>query len=749
MLFSLLFWPPGLVYCVKKRHALERARTVPPQKHMAARDRRGFKVVPTVDGDVSTSQIYDSERDVPLRALAPIGRKPVAASHQSPASIVNSTTIEQQETMLYTPPTTADKPPPPLFVSSGLGRPARKPIVNWVDAAATLLSVLCLIASVVVISPSFAYAAELAYTRQIIAVGFLLGVMSQCMLRTVPFAFLLIEAQYGRSTLQNLDGLLRWTPLANNLGAIWRTCIVILLLLPLGLSVGYKRYTGGIGDTHATMKTVGLGPTAPPGTQGIGFTSTMTNATLPFVGATIDNETVPSFGAARGGGGGGGQVYGYNLVLFSTTDAAALDAPLPENVSSIQHSLGPGEAATISADVRGTASHYHTLGDSDRSNASWADAWTYGAWKTITLYNGYKFGFLAVSTASGDGPGWYNSSWVYMGAYPTDNDDDDDRVTFQRTASLCTVSRKSCHATWTVTSSSILLASATCDSDLWSGYQYLTSSQLGVADSMPPLMAEYLAPFATTRNASDWRVPSFALAAASMYQSRVASSSGSVPVQLAGSLYQDWLLNDTTSGTSFGTINDTGTPLNLSTGAYTERYNGTLTRVLNRPVLRADWSLYALLAIQPSLTALAFVAVCALHETPISRGFGLISVLAGVERGGLDVLAGATFSGETKRSVTMEIRVVEDDDDEEEDEDEDGDGDGEEHNIGPASPTTTAMATKTKPKTKAKVCSTTNPTTRRRKLQYLIGCGGTTRRPGLTSTTRSRHQRVDRKMKYY
>lgn len=673
----------------------------------------GFKEVPAVD--VSTGQTYNSDRDVPFRVLGSVGRKPVA----TPQDRVPIASTIEQESMLSTQ--RAEKAPP-----ASLGRPARKAVVNWVDAVATLLCILCLIAAIVIISPSFAYAAELAYTRQIIAVGFLLGVMTQCMLRTMPFAFLLIEAHYGRSTLQNFDGLLRWTPLANNLGAIWRTSIIIVLLLPLGLSIGYKRYTGGLGDTHATTGTVGLGPTAPPGTQGIGFTSTMTNATLPFVGATIDNETVPSFDDQ------GGQVYGYNLVLFAATDAAALDAPLAENISSIQASLSPAEAVTISADVRGTASHYHTLSDSDRTNASWTDAWAYGAWKTITLYNGYKFGFLAVSTASGDSPGWYNSSWVYMGAFPTDNDDDADRRTFQRTASLCTVSRKSCHATWTVTSSSILLASATCSTDLWSGYQYLASSQLGVADTMPPLMAEYLAPFATTRNASSWRVPSFAMAVASMYQSRIASSSGAVPVQLAGSLYQDWLYNDTydNATTTTSPSSSSPVPLNLTTNAYTERYNGTLTRVLTRPVLRAEWSLYVLLAIQPLLTTLAFVAICAFHETPISRGFGLKSVLAGVERDTLDLLAGATFSGETKRPVTMEIRVVEVQVEAEKDEE-----------ISMTHTTTLPPTTNTNNANHSVIT----------RLQYLIGYGNGQgygygrRRP----TRPNHHRRVDRKIKYY
>ena len=45
---------------------------------------------------------------------------------------------------------------------------------------------------------------------------------------------------------------------------------------------------------------------------------------------------------------------------------------------------------------------------------------------------------------------------------------------------------------------------------------------------------------------------------------------------------------------------------------------------------------------------------------PLDKGFGLISILSGVERGSLDNLAGAALSGELKRTVRLVLRPVQD-----------------------------------------------------------------------------------------
>lgn len=586
------------------------------------------------------------EHDVPFRVPAPpASRKAVPTSRDR----LSATSSVEYERMLTEK---RDKE----FVTS-LGKPERKGSINWVDALATLLSILCLIGAIVVVNPSFSYSAYLGYTEQIIAVGFLLGIMTQCMLRTVPHAFLLIEARYGQSTLQNFDGLLRWTPLADNMGAIWTVLLGVLLLLPLGLSIGYKRYTGGIGSTGSVTTVVEFGTSSPPGTQSTGVLNQMVNATLPFMAATTTNETLPEFST------GSGQVYGYNLALFSDSEAAALDIPLAETVLSIQAELGSGEFARVSADVRGTMARHHPLSETSMDDADWEDAWAYGDWRAFNLWgDAYYLGFLAVSGAKDGGPedddprSW-NSSWVFLGAFnesTTSNASEntiENALAFQHAARLFTLSRVSCHATWNITTGSILLAAARCGDELWKGYQFYTSSRLSIAERVPSLLPEYLAPFTTFRKGSPWEMSTYVMSVASGYQSRMASSLGSVPVQVDGSIYQDW---------ASATNSTAASPLNLTSGLYQETYNSTLTKSIQRPVLRSDWSLYCLVAIQPFLTVLGIVTIYLLRRVPLAHGFGLISVLAGVDKDGLDILAGATLSGQTKKAVSMQVDVVED-----------------------------------------------------------------------------------------
>jgi hypothetical protein len=46
-------------------------------------------------------------------------------------------------------------------------------------------------------------------------------------------------------------------------------------------------------------------------------------------------------------------------------------------------------------------------------------------------------------------------------------------------------------------------------------------------------------------------------------------------------------------------------------------------------------------------------------STPIDRGFGLISILAGIERNSLSVLKGASLSGELRGDARLRIDAIE------------------------------------------------------------------------------------------
>ena len=84
-------------------------------------------------------------------------------------------------------------------------------------------------------------------------------------------------------------------------------------------------------------------------------------------------------------------------------------------------------------------------------------------------------------------------------------------------------------------------------------------------------------------------------------------------------------------------------------------YNTTGTLQLTRGTLIPHWQLILVLAVQPLLALCAYVGTCMLYKTPLRRGFGMIAVLAGVQKDSLALLQGASFSGELNADVTLHI----------------------------------------------------------------------------------------------
>lgn len=75
-----------------------------------------------------------------------------------------------------------------------------------------------------------------------------------------------------------------------------------------------------------------------------------------------------------------------------------------------------------------------------------------------------------------------------------------------------------------------------------------------------------------------------------------------------------------------------------------------------RPTMQKTRWLYLVLAIQPLLTIIAAILTVILHSTPLSKGFGLISILSGIDRQSLDHLAGTSLSGELIKAVKLVIK---------------------------------------------------------------------------------------------
>ena len=175
-----------------------------------------------------------------------------------------------------------------------LGKPTNKRRLHSLHALSAALSLVCLSVAIAAVANerwSWSLGKD---NRQLIVLGFLLGIMNLCLASVTPTAFLLLEARFGPSTLQNYEGLLRNQVLSARLSFFWRLLLALMLALPLALSVAYKTFTGG--ESRLRVKAANYdhsyasyyGMFAPSGLEALGEgkgIASFTNATIPFLSA--------------------------------------------------------------------------------------------------------------------------------------------------------------------------------------------------------------------------------------------------------------------------------------------------------------------------------------------------------------------------------------------------------------------------------------------------------------------------------
>ncbi|UQC83247.1 uncharacterized protein CLUP02_08741 [Colletotrichum lupini] len=253
--------------------------------------------------------------------------------------------------------------------------------------------------------------------NQLIVVGFLLSITSLCLGSVAPILFILIEARFGKSTIQNYDGLLRNKPTASRLGMSWRVALILMLALPIALSVAYKTFTGGESQMeidsfdYISNKTY-YGMFQPPGILSFNGVSGFLNAATAFREATklSSNGSEPPFPTLP-------STYGYNILLLNVTSAAALDTIQAFYVIAIQERLAIGESWTITAPVTGTVATFNKMMDSDRqtfesdfvSHFLNRNAWGFD---TKDMFNGWS---LTLTNRKSDS----DQSIQYIGLEPT------------------------------------------------------------------------------------------------------------------------------------------------------------------------------------------------------------------------------------------------------------------------------------------------------------------------------------------
>lgn len=89
-------------------------------------------------------------------------------------------------------------------------------------------------------------------------------------------------------------------------------------------------------------------------------------------------------------------------------------------------------------------------------------------------------------------------------------------------------------------------------------------------------------------------------------------------------------------------------------GIHRRLYQSQGTYIKTTPTLKRSPLLAVVLAVNPTILALALlVRVIFLSKAPISKNFGTVALLAGIDKGSLDIVRGAAYSGKIKRDIRV------------------------------------------------------------------------------------------------
>ncbi|KAJ5168170.1 uncharacterized protein N7482_003764 [Penicillium canariense] len=476
------------------------------------------------------------------------------------------------------------------------------------------------------IGPAWSLSWKLGLTNQLVVIGLLLSLMNECTGILAATFFLIVETRRKTPTLQNYEAIIKKSVFLDKADVRWRASFLLLTLLPLVLSVAYKKLIGGSSTMEIQSqfpRYYGLVP-LPLGTLNVMNNSIyyMINASVPYMVASSSARSTPRFPA----------VYGFNTILLDNTSTALLDLPSPDFLSSIQQNLTIGESWSISAAVDGTIARYNASISSYRDNdAFWTSALNHSynptGLSTISLYNGYQIGMInGLQSLHSENPGPYclmgffkgNAYGLHIYSKMTESTS----LAFRQAAYMFEIQRERCQGKWTVTRGSIQLVSGSCTGERAEQVVFNSTTPY-YADTLP-LLSQWLSRYSPTNSHSQspWLVPSLTTSVASMFWARI--------------IY-----------------------MNPTNNVYPEMYYPPTEEIIRstRLTLQANWGLYLTLSIHPILCTMMLLSICFCYQTPVGTGFGLISVLASIRRDSLDQLRGAGLSGTLTKTVPMKIVV--------------------------------------------------------------------------------------------
>ncbi|KAF7510061.1 hypothetical protein GJ744_007165 [Endocarpon pusillum] len=502
-----------------------------------------------------------------------------------------------------------------LSTHGGLGIPCRIQRFTWWDVTAVAgASIACILAVVAVLAR--ATAMLLGQTYQLVVLGLMLSIMGLSTQRQIQKLILLYEVRFGASTLQNFDAIIRNDHFASVMSWQPRLILWFLLLLPLGLSVSYKTFSGGSTERIVRASDTDFCATAAPGYQLIGNgLSLLVTVYLPF-------WMKPALG----------RTFGFNLYVADNTTAAILDAPCPTDLTQLQSSLQDDQSLIIVAKVNATVTESISPSSLERNDPAYWDSvqesYNEGALHNEADVNGVNAGIWA-----GQAQG-YNWTLIYLSRWNVTQNQ-----TFESQAERFVTTRRTCIGTWNITrttASLINVANLQTRDEVEQNQSVIQKNQLSIGT----MFFQFLLEFDWTSRKT-WNQP---LPDSSILHPEFTPAINTRSALVAAMLWARIVSHDGPER-----------PVEES-HRYSLTYrkkSSDITTIKQVTTLRRSPWLIMVLIIHPILTILAVLAKAMLYRTPISDGFGLISLLAAIGGNGVEMLRGASLSGES----TKEIRV--------------------------------------------------------------------------------------------
>ncbi|KAL9052037.1 MAG: hypothetical protein Q9162_005656 [Coniocarpon cinnabarinum] len=503
--------------------------------------------------------------------------------------------------------------------SAALGKPGGTTRFNVIDLLAIAASAASAAVGVFITRPASNAAWHLGYGGQLILVGLFLSIQNLALRRLTPITLATFEARLGRSGLQNYEAILRNSAFASHVSVTWRGIIVILTALPIALSAAYKSGYFRNGNNIQTRPTDAgrFGIVGPPGvknvSQGAIGVSYFVNASIPFMSAASNDSEPPKFDTLP-------QAYGFNTLLLSNTSVALLDAITPDRVTEYQQNLSGGAQVHVTAKVNATVVSYNDTIETRRDDKTFWNDFNMSEPQILPLFNKFSVLFLANELNATDETWCFLGVFEDHGSYATDGGE----ARFRNTSLYFNMRRAYCMGTWTISATSVELTSGSCNEPGQPNNDFLANTILAPGLFFMPTFGEYVGQFrpyplgdqdTAPRAHSPWLVPTFTATVGYAYWARMAALES----------------NDT-------------------------EYSPGQQLLVEHQVMNAGAGIYAILALQPALTALLFISTAFMHDVPVGRGFGLVAILAGIDRLSIDRLRGASLSGQLKRPAILNIR---------------------------------------------------------------------------------------------